>query len=399
MRSRLLSGRRLPFPVAILLAAGLGCREEVEPPTAPSARPALAETAAAAVFSSISAGANHTCALDVGGRAFCWGSNLDGQLGDGTLTQRSTPTPVTGGLRFVQISAGARHTCAITTNQRAYCWGVGPIGSAGSASSLGPAAVAGDRHFRNVNAGNNHTCAVTVLDVGFCWGLNNSFGQLGTGGGFSQAPARIAGGLRWRRVTAGGQYSCGVTTDDRAYCWGYTLGPRPVAVGGGLRFRQVVAGGGGFTDAQREQSDDPHACGIATDDRVYCWGFGGEGELGDGTRNSHATPVAVAGSRRWRQVVAGYYHSCGVTLADVALCWGTNLLGGNGDGTTTTSTSPVRVAGGIDFANVSTGVLGLHSCGLSTGGQAYCWGNNENGQLGDGTTNRRLTPVAVVRAS
>ncbi len=354
-------------------------------------------TAAAAglTFTAVSTGGNHSCALASGGRAYCWGRNLEGQLGDGTTTDRLTPVPVADGLGFLQISAGAEHTCGITANERAYCWGTGPLGS-NIASSPTPVAVAGDRRFRNVNAGNNHTCAVTPSDVGFCWGLNNSFGQLGTGGGFSATPARIAGGLRWRRVTAGGQYSCGVTTDDRAYCWGLNVGPKPVAVEGGLRFRQVVAGGGGFTDAQGQESDPPHACGVTTDDRAYCWGWGGEGQLGDGTRTTQRAPVAVAGSRRWRQVIAGSYHTCGVTMSDVAFCWGLNQTGANGDGSTTLSSKPVRVVGDIAFTIISTGVWGGHTCGLSTDGRAYCWGSNGGGQLGDGTRSRRLAPVPVV---
>jgi alpha-tubulin suppressor-like RCC1 family protein len=401
MRSRILYSwwltRRLAlFPAAALAAAALGCREDAESPTGPVSVTGLAPSAAAAMtFTAVSAGGNHSCALVSDGRAYCWGNNLGGQLGDGTNTDRLTPVAVAGGRRFLQISAGADHTCGITTNERAFCWGTGPLGS-NIASSTTPVAVAGNRRFRNVNAGNNHTCAVTPSDVGFCWGLNNGFGQLGTGGGFSATPARIAGGLRWRRVTAGGQYSCGVTTADRAYCWGYNVGPKPVAVEGGLRFRQVVAGGGGFTDAQRTEIDPPHACGVTTNDRAYCWGWGGEGQLGDGTRTTRRNPVAVAGNRRWRQVIAGSYHTCGVTMADVALCWGLNQSGQNGDGTTDPSSKPVRVAGGIAFRAISTGVSGGHTCGLSTANRVHCWGNNMSGQLGDGTRIRRLVPVPVM---
>jgi alpha-tubulin suppressor-like RCC1 family protein len=393
---------RLPilvFAPALLMAA-VGCREETDPPTGPAAgAPVAGAVLPAATFSAtaISAGATHTCALLSDGRAFCWGNNDDGQLGDGTHTDRLNPTPVTGGRRFLQISAGATHTCAITTNERAYCWGSGPLGTS-SATDATPSPVAGDRRFRNVDAGNNHTCAVTPADVGFCWGLNNFFGQLGTGGGASVEPARVAGGLRWRRITAGGQYSCGVTTDDRAYCWGFRAGPKPVAVQGGLRFRGVVAGGGGFTDLQRTEIESVHACGVTTDNRAFCWGQGGEGQLGDGSNLTHPNPVAVAGSRRWSQVVAGVYHTCGVTMADVALCWGLNQTGANGNGTTDPSNKPGRVAGGIAFDRISTGVGGGHTCALTPANQVYCWGSNTEGQLGDGTRTRRLAPVPVARS-
>jgi alpha-tubulin suppressor-like RCC1 family protein len=256
--------------------------------------------------------------------------------------------------------------------------------------------VAGGRRFRNVSAGNEHTCAVTPFDVAFCWG-NNHFGQLGTGSGFTNAPVKVVGGLRWRRVTAGGSVTCGVTSGDVAYCWGFRLGGKtPTRVPGGLFFRQVQVGGGDFTDAQHEEPDLPHACGITREDRAYCWGWGGEGQLGHGSPISSTTPVAVSGSRRWRQVIPGYYHTCGVTRAEVAFCWGLNQWGSNGDGSLISSSSPTRVAGDHAFFSISTGVAGLHSCALTDAGRIWCWGYNSAGQLGDGTRTRRLKPAAVV---
>jgi alpha-tubulin suppressor-like RCC1 family protein len=174
-------------------------------------------------------------------------------------------------------------------------------------------------------------------------------------------------------------------------------GKTPTRVPGGLFFRQVQAGGGDFTDAQHEEPDLPHACGITREDRAYCWGYGGEGELGQGSRTSSNTPVAVSGSRRWRQVIAGHYHTCGVTKAEVAFCWGSNQWGANGDGTLGSS-SPSRVAGNHAFKSISTGIAGLHTCALTDAGKVWCWGTNTNGQLGDGTRTMRLEPVAVVGA-
>ena len=156
-----------------------------------------------------------------------------------------------------------------------------------------------------------------------------------------------------------------------------------------------MAGGGGFTDLQETEIEPTHTCGVTTDDRAFCWGMGGEGQLGDGTGTDHAAPVAVAGSRRWGQVIAGASHTCGVTLADVALCWGLNQTGANGNGTTNPSSKPARVAGGIAFSRITTGVGGGHTCALTPDAQVYCWGSNGDGQLGDGTRTRRLAPVPV----
>ena len=94
--------------------------------------------------------------------------------------------------------------------------------------------------------------------------------------------------------------------------------------------------------------------------------------------------------------MAGFYHTCGVTRAEIAFCWGINQWGANGNGSFLRSNVPGRVNGGLLFNSISTGVLGLHTCGLTEVGKIYCWGYNVSGQLGDGTRTQRLAPVAVV---
>jgi alpha-tubulin suppressor-like RCC1 family protein len=187
-----------------------------------------------------------------------------------------------------------------------------------------------------------------------------------------------------------------VTTGNLAYCWGlYFAGqlgdgtttdrPTPVAVVGGLRFREVSAS---FN----------HTCGVATGNIAYCWGDNQLGQLGDGTTidypGSRPTPGAVAGGLRFREVTAGEFHTCGVATGNVAYCWGADFnfqlgsgaLGGEG-------LTPVPVAGGLRFRQLSAG--GDHTCGVTTGNVAYCWGTNTSGELGNGTTSPSHTPVAV----
>jgi hypothetical protein len=158
-------------------------------------------------------------------------------------------------------------------------------------------------------------------------------------------------------------------------------------VAGGLSFRQVLAGG-------------YHSCGVTSDSRVYCWGHNGYGQLGDGTTTGRLKPVAVAGGLSFTAVGPGSYHTCGVTTNDRAYCWGWNGSGQLGDGTVTGRLTPVAVAGNLPIDGVSTS-LNLytgHTCGLTTDNRAYCWGDNEDGQLGDGTNDDKLTPVAVIGA-
>jgi len=404
--------RLAPLLVAAIVLGGLGCAKD---PVSPST-PELAAVAVAApvAFTTVSAGGSHTCGLAGDGRVYCWGLNGNGQLGDGTRTNRSSPKVVAGTVRFVQVSAGAYHTCALAADNRAYCWGALEGDATGFGDDhLTPTAVLEGRRFVRLRSGSYHTCGVNPYDVAFCWG-NRAFGELGGGDNYI-TPVRVAGGLSFRSVIAGGGFTCGVTTGNKGYCWGYNLDgalgdgtrinrSKPVAVAGGLSFRSVIAGGGLIEDLDHEGDefvDETHACGLTTDNRAYCWGQGSYGQLGDGTfTGSRVRPFPVGGGLHFGQLIAGYYYSCGVTTTKVAYCWGQGYNGQLGNGTTNYSRNvPTKVAGGLLFAGVSAGPVGSHTCGITTGNKIYCWGDNAFGQLGDGTTTRRFSPVKVAGQS
>ena len=398
-------GRTLaPTLAGGLLVIALGCREDAESPTDPesaASAPSLSTTSIPRSFRMVSAGSLRSCGVTTGNRAYCWGQNGDGILGDGTTTNpRMRPALVAGGLLFRQVSVGGNHICGVTTDDRAYCWGYnfsGQLGDGTITMRTMPVPVLGGHLFSSVRAGGSHTCGVTLSKKAFCWG-RNSEGQLGDSSGLNrrQRPVPVAGGLTFRQVVAGNGHTCAVTTGDKAYCWGYGAQGQigdgkiverhwPKAVAGGLSFRQVAAGG-------------VHSCGVTRDDRAYCWGDNFDGRIGDGTTTTRLKPVAVADGLRFSVVSPGGVHTCGVTLADRAYCWGNNTVGQLGDGTTTHRSAPVAVAGGhqIDLVSAGVGSDHSHTCGLTTGDKAYCWGYNGNGQLGDGTTIDRLTPVAVI---
>jgi alpha-tubulin suppressor-like RCC1 family protein len=277
------------------------------------------------------------------------------------VAEASHASAATAALAFYQLSGGESHTCGVTLDHRLYCWGGGYLGN-------------------------------------------------GTSNGTSTAPVAVASTLRFQQVSAALSHSCAVTTDYRAYCWGSnangSLGDgtqtdrlTPVPVAGGLRFRQVEAG-------------EVHTCGVTyLDNRAYCWGYGGDGELGAGTPPPYIrpTPTAVLGGLRFRQVSAGGglfdrydrgtgAHTCGVTTSDEAFCWGDNRQGQLGIGgtdypTVGSSYSPLRVAGGQRFRQIDAGVD--YTCAVTTGNRAYCWGNGRWGQIGDGRTFLRYSPRAV----
>jgi alpha-tubulin suppressor-like RCC1 family protein len=137
-----------------------------------------------------------------------------------------------------------------------------------------------------------------------------------------------------------------------------------------------------------------HTCGLSSSGEVYCWGHNGFGQLGDGSTSSRTTPVKVNTAQTFKALASGSYHTCGLTTAGETYCWGRNDFGQLGDGTTLNRATPVKVPQGLfPFTSLSGGAF--YTCALNSVGEAYCWGDNGFGQLGDGSTSQRTTPVKV----
>jgi alpha-tubulin suppressor-like RCC1 family protein len=373
----------------------MGHSEDPAPLTSSASTVAAATSSLS--FRQVSAGTGaHSCGVTADNRVYCWGFGAFGELGDGTTTMRVTPVPVAGGLQFQTVSAGNSHTCGVAIDQRAYCWGVNQNGRLGDGTGTGrmtPVLVNTPLRFRQVSAGAFHTCGVTTGKRLYCWG-ENTYGQLGDGTTTHRlSPVAVSTRGRFRQVSAGGGHTCAVTMSHKAFCWGSnssgklgdgsTIETRlsPVAVAGGLHFQHVSAG-------------YYQSCGLTTGARTFCWGYGLLGAIGDGQRLDRSTPTAVAGGLSFTGLSVGVYHVCAQTTDQRGYCWGYNGGGELGDGNVgNVSTEPAAIATDLRFTQVSAG--SLHSCGQTEVGQAYCWGDNWAGQLGDGTTVRRLQPVAV----
>lgn len=343
----------------------------------------------------------HTCAITPGG-TYCWGNGYDGELGNGKSVPDSVPTPVSGGLTFTQITAGAYHTCALTATGAAYCWGAnwsGQLGTNNNNSSNVPVAVSGGITFSSIRAGGEHTCGVAGTTL-YCWGWDG-YGQLGDDATTANklVPTVVAGGLQWASVSPAYFHTCGRTTGQAAYCWGYdaygqlgndaslTNSGTPVIVAGGMTWNAVEAGG-------------YHTCGVDANGDGWCWGANYNGRLGVDTLSAtpntpQPLPLAVVAGVTWSTIRLGWDHSCGLASGGAAYCWGYNYEGQLGNGQAGTDEwLAVAVLGGHTFATLSVG--GAHSCGRE-GTQAWCWGSNGYGQLGDGSSVRRDQPVQIVQ--
>jgi alpha-tubulin suppressor-like RCC1 family protein len=384
---------------------------------------ALTVTASGAgTVASVVAASLYSCALDAAGQPYCWGNNVYGRLGAPSTetcfesTPCSTrPVAVTGGLTFTTLSGLWGHICGLTAGGAAYCWGTnwqGELGDGTTTPRAAPTPVAGDLKFASISAGSGHTCGLTSSGAAYCWGGGTSAstnkGQLGDGTTEQRlAPTPVAGGLSFGTITAGDFHTCGITTTGAAYCWGQPVGDGsttarsvPTAVAGGLTFARISAG-------------SFRTCGVTTAGEAYCWGENSSGELGDGTRTNRLVPTRVAGDHTFTDVRTGYVHTCGVSTSGAALCWGRNTWGALGVGnetgpeqceltptlTVACSPTPLEVAGGHSFSVVSPSSgwpAGAHTCGVTRGGLAYCWGAHHYGQVGDGTiANGRLVPTPV----
>lgn len=346
-----------------------------------------------AIFASIAPGGSHTCALNAAGLAYCWGYNLNGQLGNGTQNEAPKPTAVSLNIAFASISSGDNHTCGVALSPKgaAYCWGqnfLGQIGDGSKTDRFAPVLVSGGINFFSVSAGNGFTCGLAVDGSAYCWGAGSA--ALGNGS-YQQTsvPVRVASAVAFTSVSTGLEHACGLGTDGFAYCWGNgqflgdgvpsdTAHSRPVAVAGSIKFREFHATTSG-------------GCGISQTDQTYCWG----GVLG---LPATVAPTLLSGGLTFSALGTGSTanHACGITAAHVAYCWGVDSNGQLGDNTSTPIRSaPVAVLGGIAFSSIAGGAS--HTCGLTATGAAYCWGDNEFNQLGVAQSlGNHYTPTPVL---
>jgi hypothetical protein len=349
------------------------------------------------VATSVVTGLEHTCAIAVGGDVYCWGLNDRGQVNPHdastflTVPQR---VPLGVGVKAVSIASGYSHTCAISneTPPQAYCWGDGLHGQLGVAGSP-PVKVPVADGLASVTTGPEHSCGLTPAGVAYCWG-DGTLGELGNGlmtgclmvqgGGACSAPSPVAGNLRFVALAAGSLYTCGLTTNGQLYCWGLDAGGQlgfasespcsewdlqypyggtvPVAC---ALTPQVVPNAPAFTSVGAGWE----TCGITASGSLNCLSSDG----------AHAVPTSLTFAR------VAPDGACGLASDGTAYCW--NAYGLRND--------PFPGGSGLKFTALTA--MQQHQCAiLQTTGALACWGSNDAGQLGNGTTTTSAVPSPVV---
>ncbi len=387
----------------------------------------------------LSVGGLHTCAVLTSGGVQCWGSNDQGQLGNGSITTSTSPSTVSGISTATAIAAGNTHTCALQSGGSVKCWGQGGNGQLGDGFPgdpgnqlrTTPVTVSGINDATAIATGGFHSCAIVTDGEVRCWG-DDGLGQLGDGtlGDYSLVPVEVSGLTGATALAAGEFFTCALRDDSTVWCWGAngfgqlgdgttTDSPGPVEVAGlpdpdEHPALALTAGNG-------------HACVLVDDigEPALCWGANTFGQLGHKTVDANPdpeitemvpspTPLVVQIDAdptpngellepliNVRSMSAGQFHTCSLIGGGAARCWGQNGRGALGtdpnasDDELTDSSSAV-VVGGLSGASAVT-AGGFHSCAIVGTGMA-CWGYNFYGQLG-GYEPESTVPVQVTAAT
>jgi len=297
------------------------------------------------------------------------------------------------------VSTGAVDACVRTPSGDAFCWGDNGTGMLGDGTyhdrKFPVPVVRLEHHVAEVQAGWDHSCAVTTRGGVLCWGHNGD-GELGDGTNHARSEPAFVAGMNdgFTQVSLGFDSACALSTAGGVECWGYNGNGQ---LGDGTRQTRTTPVGvlGLSSGVQAVTAGWDHTCALTTGGAVQCWGQNANGELGDGTRTDRLEPVDVVGlSSGVAAVSAGFDQTCALLDDGSVQCWGQNATGEVGDGTTTLRVRPVNVVGLVDgVASISAGYN--HTCAVTTDGGAVCWGGNHSGELGDGTTTNRSSPVAV----
>jgi alpha-tubulin suppressor-like RCC1 family protein len=355
-------------------------------------------------FTSLTSRGNSSCALDADKAAWCWGANDQGQLGDGTTTNRPAPVKVQGTTKFTTLASAAGNTfCGLAEDGKAWCWGDNTTGQLGTGSgavgtdSPTPVSPTGDHKFTALFTGPTTTCGTDADKKTWCWGANPGNGTPDA----APEPAAVAGTHDFTSLTLDASTACGLAAGGKIFCWtaadtgrtGVDPAPAkgtPVEVAGGRSYKAVQAGNDARTDTASV------LCAIDTGSKAWCWGNNGAGQLGNGTTTESLVPTAVTGGHDFKALTVSPSAACGIDTPGRAWCWGDNSAGQLGIGSTTSAKDPAAVDSGTTYSAITAATNnGKSFCAIVADGAAKCWGENSFGQAKEGSTAPATSPNPV----
>ncbi len=369
---------------------GLGSTTQQTSPT---------QVGALTTWNTVATGDSHGCATKTDGTLWCWGMGGMGQLGNGQPRTTTTAQQVGAASTWTRVSSGAQHTCATRSDHTLWCWGDNPWGQLGlgsTANTSQPTQVGALATWKTVAAGYQHTCATKTDGTLWCWG-QNFYGQLGGGALASPQvnPVKVGVLTTWASVTTGAYHTCATKTDGTLWCWGdNTFGE--LGIGSTVLKNTPNRVGAAIVTWRSVSAGSLHTCATQTDGTLWCWGYNGSGQVGNGTVVWPQTSPAQVGPgvTTWNSVQSGNTHTCATRTDGTLWCWGDNTFGQVGIGSTVTpQTSPVQVGALTTWSMLAPG--STHTCATHDDYTVWCWGNNTSGQLGLGDTTERDSPTQV----
>ena len=353
---------------------------------------------------------DHACGVQGDGTLWCWGSDQYERLGNGSgRLDSAVPILIDNG-PWSAVYVGEATSCAIkAADQSAWCWGLENEGQTATSENHGgsnpevPKDINSTDSWQKLSVGHYHGCGLNTVGDIYCWGRSDAWDATGVLGGgpttqYVTDPEIIAEPGPWIDMDAGATANCAIKEEDgSAWCWG--------AQGYGI----LGDGSGSGSDVPVKVADDPgpfksitvddyHACAITTGNKVFCWGGGNQGKLGDGGAGPEVTPFSVAGGYDWIDVDVGNEHTCAIRNNNKAYCWGANNRGQLGNsGAGSSHNTPQAVTSTDDWIKIAAGEE--FSCGIKSDNTLWCWGRDELGKLGNGpVTGVQNTPQEVVEA-
>ncbi|MFA6447906.1 MAG: S8 family serine peptidase [bacterium] len=339
----------------------------------------------------VSTAKNSSCYID-GGTVKCWGSNGYGQLGDGTTNYSATLVTVSGITNATALTSGTDHTCALLSDGGVKCWGINDYGTLGNGTGIDssvPVSVTDMMNVVSVSAGGSSACAVMRDGWLKCWGYNKN-GELGDGTTKNAfVPTTVVGITNAISVSVGSGFACALLNSGGVKCWGDNAFG---TLGNGTPVNSLLpVAVSGITNAVSVSAGNKQACALLSGGSVMCWGM----TIVDGQLNIVETPIEMPGVTNASAVSVGSFYVCAVISGGSMKCWGGNTEGQLGSGSVSTMLppAPVPVLNVSDAVSISASVY--HTCAFLASGNVKCWGNNDYGKLGNGTTVSSATPVDV----
>jgi len=366
----------------------------------------LCEERADECIASVSLGVAHSCVVDFGGQVFCFGRNDSSQLGTGDHELRGEPTLVAGLTGIAQVSAGMNFTCARGSAGEVWCWGLNSDGQLGIGLNdtfrETPTQVVGITDAVELSARRFHACALLANGQLWCWG-NNENGQLGDlsiARRNQPVQAQLPDGLEIVELATGGYHTCVLSSEGRVWCWGGSWGGQ---LGDGTTgtYRREPQEVPDLENIVTIGLGEEHSCALATDGRLWCWGAMNidVAQLGAGHLGGSNVPVEVAGITDAVEIRTGMYHSCARLQDGHVRCWGYNHVGQLGDESHHNRVEPVEPHFSVESVTLDLAAGGSHSCARMLNGAVYCWGDNNWGQIGSGDTSVAMSPAGVTDIS